>query len=160
VSLTPFLAFFLLAAAQAPAPPGSALEQFFVGTTEGQGSVNVILSGRHAVRDRTRGRRAPDGALILDQIVEEEGRPARRRTWRLARAGGSRVTGTISDARGAVTGEFTGNTLRLRYRMAEGPNVDQRITVAPNGRTATNRMTFRRFGLRVATVETVIRKIE
>ena len=155
--LSALLALLLLAQ---PAPPGSALEQFFVGTVEGRGTVNIILSGRHAVRDRTSGRRDREGALILDQVVEEEGKPARRRTWRLARAGGSRVTGTISDARGPVAGEFDGNVLHLRYRMAEGPSVDQRITLAPNGRTATNRMTFRRFGLRVATVETVIRKVE
>jgi hypothetical protein len=141
-------------------PSGSALEQFFIGTVEGSGTVTVIMSGRHAVRDRTSGRRARDGALILDQTVEEEGRPARRRTWRLARTDGNRVTGTISDARGAVAGEIDGNTLHLRYRMAEGPSVDQRITLQPGGRTALNRMTFRRFGLRVATVETVIRKVE
>jgi uncharacterized protein DUF3833 len=139
---------------------GSALEQFFVGTVEGRGTVNIILSGRHAVSDRTRGRRDASGALILDQVVEEEGKPARRRTWRLARAGGNRVTGTISDARGAVTGTVDGNVLHLRYRMAEGPSVDQLITLQPGGRTALNRMTFRRFGLRVATVETVIRKVE
>ena len=140
--------------------PGAALEQFFVGTTEGAGTVHVIMSGRHAVGDRSRGRLDRGGALILDQVVEEEGRPARRRTWRLARSGANGVTGTISDARGAVTGEVRGNVLRLRYRMAEGPHVEQTITLAPNGRTAANRMTFRRFGLRVATVETVIRKVE
>ena len=141
-------------------PPGAALEQFFIGTVEGSGTVNIMLSGRHAVRDRTSGRRDREGALILDQVVEEEGKPARRRTWRLARAGGNRVTGTISDARGAVTGTIDGNSLHLRYRMAEGPSVEQRINLQPGGRTALNRMTFRRFGIRVATVETVIRKVE
>jgi hypothetical protein len=156
VALSAFLALLLFVQ---PAP-GAALEQFFVGTVEGSGTVNVILSGRHAVRDRTRGRRDQSGALILDQVVEEEGKPARRRTWRLARAGGNRVTGTISDARGPVTGEFDGNVLHLRYRMAEGHSVDQRITLQPGGRTALNRMTFRRFGIRVATVETVVRKVE
>ena len=160
MSLTPFLAFFLLAAAQAPAPPGSALEQFFVGTTEGQGSVNVILSGRHAVRDRTRGRRAPDGALILDQIVEEEGRPARRRTWRLARTGGNRITGSITDAQGAVAGEVTGNVFHLRYKMKEGPSVEQWITIQPGGRSARNRMVFRKFGMKVASVEETIRRVD
>ena len=154
-----FSAFIPLLLLLQPAS-GAALEQFFVGTVEGSGTVHVMLSGRHAVRDRTSGRRDREGALILDQVVEEEGRPTRRRTWRLARAGGNRVTGTISDARGPVAGEFAGNTLHLRYRMAEGPSVEQRITLQPGGRTAHNRMTFRRFGLRVATVETVIRKVD
>ena len=162
MTLTPFLAFLVAAAAQAapaPAPVGSALENFFIGRTEGSGTVNVILSGRHAVRDRGRGWRDRSGALRLDQIVEEEGKPARRRSWRLVRAGGNRITGTISDARGPVAGELAGNTLHLRYRLTEGPSVEQWITLQPGGRSATNRMTFRRFGVRVATVESTIRKV-
>ena len=152
--------FSLVLLVQATPPPGSALENFFVGTTEGSGTVQVVLSGRHAVRDRTRGRRDARGALMLDQVVMEEGKPARRRTWRLERAGGNRISGTISDVRGAVSGELEGDTLHLRYRLVEGPSVEQWITLQPGGRTASNRMTFRRFGVRVATVETVIRKVD
>jgi hypothetical protein len=141
------------------APPGSALERFFVGRTEGSGTVHIIMSGRHAVRDRATGR-MQGNTLVLDQVVEEEGKPARRRVWRLTRAGGNAVTGTISDARGPVTGTVSGNTLHLRYRMNDGPSVEQSITLQPGGRTATNRMTFRRFGLNVATVETTLRRID
>ena len=153
------LGLLLIAAAQAAAP-GAALENFFIGRTEGQGVANVVLAGRHGVRDRARGWRDRAGTLVLDQVVEEEGKPARRRVWRLARAGGNRIGGTISDARGQVAGEVTGNTLHLRYRLAEGPSVEQWITLQPGGRTATNRMTFRRFGVRVATVNSTIRKVE
>lgn len=157
MSLSALLAFLLLAA---PTPPaGTALEQFFVGATEGSGTVKVIASGRHGMRDRSRGRVDAQGALILDQVVEEEGKPARRRVWRLVRSGGNRVTGTISDARGPVSGEVTANSLHLRYRMKEGPSVEQWITLQPGARTATNRMTFHKFGLKVATVESVIKKI-
>ena len=157
MNLAAFLALLLLV--QAP-PPGSALENFFVGTTESSGTVHVILSGRHSVRDRTRGRRDARGALLLDQVVMEEGKPERRRTWRLERAGGNRITGTISDVRGAVAGELDGNTLHLRYRLAEGPSVEQWITLHSGGRSASNRMVFRRFGVRVATVETVSRRVD
>lgn len=155
MALSALLALLLLVQA-----PGSALEQFFVGRTEGVGTVHVILSGRHAVRDRSRGRIARDGALLLDQVVEEEGKPARRRSWRLVRTGANRLAGTLSDARGPVTGEVAGNVLHLRYRSAEGPSVEQWITLQPGGRTATNRMTFRRFGLTVATLEATIRRVE
>ena len=150
----------VLIAALLAAAPASPLERFFVGATAGSGQVDVILSGRHAVRDHARGRIDPDGALILDQVVEEEGKPARRRLWRLARAGGNRITGTISDVRGAVAGELAGNSLHLRYRLKEGPSVEQWITLQPGGRTARNRMTFHRFGLKVATVETEVRKVD
>ena len=158
--LAAFLALLLLATAPAPAPPGSALERFFVGATEGSGTVKVVLSGSHGMRDRSRGRLDKDGALLLDQVVEEEGKPPRRRSWRLIRTGGNRVTGTISDVSGAVAGELGGDSLHLRYRMADGPTVEQWIALQPGGRTATNRMVFRKFGLKVATVQSTIRKVE
>ena len=144
----------------AQAPDGAALERFFVGRTEGQGMVHIALSGRHGVRDRGRGRIDTDGALVLDQVVMEEGKPARRRSWRLVRSGANGISGTISDARGPVTGEVSGNVVHLRYRSMEGPYVEQRITLHPDGRTASNRMIFRRFGLSVATVETAIRRVD
>jgi hypothetical protein len=148
----------LVLLAQAPAAPGP--EHFFVGRTESAGTVSVMLSGRHAVRDRSRGRIERGNVLILDQVVEEQGKPARTRTWRLARTAGNRITGTISDARGPVTGEVRGNLLHLRYRSAEGPNVEQWITLNAGGRTARNRMVFTRFGMTVATMESVIRRVD
>lgn len=159
------LATSLMAASSASGPaasadPFSTFERFIIGSTEGSGTVDVIASGRHTVRDRTQGRRDSSGALILDQVVEEQGKPARRRTWRLVRAGGNQITGTINDVKGAVTGELTGNVLHLRYRMKDGPSVKQWITLQPGGRTARNRMTYHRFGLKVATVETEMRRAD
>jgi len=155
VPVPALLALLLLQAAAVPAP-----EQFFVGRSEGEGVVHVILSGRHGVRDRGRGHMDRAGALVLDQVVEEEGKPPRRRVWRLVRSGPNRFTGTISDAQGPVTGELAGNVLHLRYRSAEGPSVEQWITLHPGGRTAHNRMVFRRFGLSVATLEGTIRRVD
>jgi len=141
------------------ASPGSALERFFVGRTQGSGTVHVIISGRHAVNDRSTGRM--DGnTLVLDQTVEEEGKPARRRVWRLTRSGSNGVSGTISDARGRVTGDISGNTLHLRYRLTEGPSVEQWITLQAGGRSARNRMEFHRWGVHVATVQTTIRRTD
>jgi len=149
----------LLLALQAPA--AFAPEQFFVGRIEGQGVVHVLLSGRRAVRDRSRGHIDRGGALVIDQIVEEEGKPARRRVWRLVRSGADRFTGTISDARGPVTGRVLGNVLHLSYRSVEGGVwVEQWITLLPGGRTARNRMAFSRFGLAVATLESTIRRVD
>lgn len=154
------LSALLLAAQAAPAASPYAPEHFFVGRTEGTGTVHILIAGRHAVRDRGQGRMARDGALVLEQLVEEEGKPARRRSWRLVRSGPNGFTGTISDARGPVSGTLAGNVLHLRYRSVEGPSVEQWITLHPNRRTASNRMVFRRFGLVVARVETLIRRID
>lgn len=152
--LSAFLGLLLLQA------PAFAPEQFFVGRSEGAGTVHVMLSGRHGVRDRSRGHVDRSGALVLDQVVEEEGKPPRRRTWRIVRAGPNRFAGTISDARGPIAGEVAGNVLHLRYRLVEGPSVEQWITLHPGGRSAHNRMIFRRFGLNVATLEGTIRRLD
>ena len=147
----------LLLLVQAPA---SAPERFFVGRTSGSGTIRVVLSGQHGFRVRSLGRLDRSGALVVEQIVEEEGKAARRRTWRLTRLAQNRITGTLSDARGPVSGEIAGGVLSLRYTPTEGGTVEQRITFHPNGRTAENRMTIRRFGLPVATVEETIRRID
>lgn len=148
------LAAALLLLAAAP-------EQFFVGRTEGAGTVHMALSGSHKVRDSSRGRLDKSGALLLDQMVYEEGKPTRRRSWRLVRAGGNRIAGTISDAVGPVTGELNGNVLHLKYRAREAnAQVEQWITLHPNGRTASNRMVFRKFGFKAATLVSTIRKLD
>ena len=159
IPFVPSIALLALFVAAAPAP--AAPERFFVGRTEGSGTVQMIMSGTHKVRDVSRGRLDRSGALILDQMVYEEGKPARRRSWRLARAGGNRITGTISDAIGPVTGEMRGNVLHLKYRAKEAnAQVEQWITLHPNGRTASNRMIFRKFGLKAATLDSTIRKLD
>ena len=150
-----------LIALVAAAPPATAPEQFFVGRTEGSGTVQMIMAGSHKVRDVSRGRLDRSGALILDQMVYEEGKPARRRSWRLVRSGPNRVSGTISDAVGPVTGDINGNVLHLRYRAREAnAQVEQWITLHPGGRTASNRMVFKKFGFKAATLVSTIRKLD
>ena len=138
----------------------SAPERFFVGRFEGTGTVHIIFSGRQTVRDVGRGRIGPDGALLIEQVVQQQGAEPRRRSWRLTRSGPNRFTGTITDVRGQVAGEIRGNVLYLRYRSTHGPSVEQWITLHPGGRTAHNRMVFRRFGINVATVEETIRRLD
>jgi len=156
LSLTPILALLVVF----QAPQTSALERFFAGRTEGNGSVRIIMSGTSAVRTQGSGRILPDGSLHLEHVVNQEGEPERRRTWHMRRTGPGRYTGTISDARGPVTGEVSGNRLHVTYRTREGYSVDQWITFNGDGRTASNQMTFRRLGVRVATLQETIRRVE
>ena len=150
----------LLSLLLAAAPPATAApEHFFVGRTEGSGTVQMTIGGSHKVRDVSRGRLDGSGALILEQMVYEEGKPARRRSWRLARSGPNRIAGTISDAIGPVTGDIRGNVLHLKYQAREASaQVEQWITLHPGGRTASNRMVFKKFGFKAATLNSTIRK--
>jgi len=154
LSLTPILALLILFQPQA-----SGLERFFAGRTEGNGSVRIIMSGTSNVRTQGQGRVLPDGTLVLEHVVHQQGAPERRRTWRMRRTAPGRYTGTISDARGPVTAESSGNRVHVTYRTREGHSVDQWITFNPDGRTATNNMTFRRMGIRVATLQETIRRV-
>ncbi|MGQ0559612.1 MAG: DUF3833 family protein [Sphingosinicella sp.] len=138
---------------------GGSPEQFFVGRTEGVGTVRVVLSGSHGVRVSGQGRMERD-ALILEQRVFEEGEQPRTQIWRLVREGPNRVAGSMSHARGPVTGRLVGNVLHLRHRNSDGYSVEQWITFLPGGRTARNRMTYRRFGIIVATVDETIRRVD
>lgn len=145
----------LLLLVQAPA---AGMEQFFVGRTEGSSTVRIVLSGRHAVRDQGRGW-MEGRTLVLEQVVREEGKPVRTRNWRLTRSGNA-ISGTITDARGPVTGEINGNIVHLRYTSTDGPSVEQWIAFHPNGRTAANRMIFRRFGMQVAELQGYIQRVD
>ena len=149
---------FLLLLIQSPGAQGP--EHFFVGRTVSTGTATILMNGSHAVRDHGRGRIERGNVLVLEQVVEEEGRPPRARTWRLVRRPDNRVTGTITGVRGPVTGDVRGNVIHLSYQSREGPAVEQWITVDPGRRTARNRMVYTRMGMPVATVDTVIRKVD
>ena len=142
-----------IAAAAFLQPQLNALEHFFSGRTEGRGTVRILLSGTSQINSQGRGRVLPDGTLVLEHVVRQQGEPERRRTWRMRRVSTGRYTGTISDARGPVTAEIQGNRFHVTYRTQEGHNVDQWITFNGDGRTATNRMTFTRLGITIARVE-------
>ena len=143
--------------ASAPAFP---VASFFAGRTEGKGVLKVVMRGPRAIRVKSRGRTDPDGTLIVDQVIHEEGKPARARSWRLREVAPGRYAGTLSDAAGPVTGEAAGNRLHLRFAMSGGMAADQWLTLAPDGRSARNVLRVRKFGLPVAALEETIRKLD
>lgn len=149
---------FLPATTQATAMPFDAMA-FFNGRTEGKGEVKVIFSSAHDVHVHGVGRIAPDGALILDQTVEEQGKPTRQRQWRLKETAPGQYAGTLSDASSPVRIAANPNQLAISYTMKGGYSVSQALTGADGGRTLYNRMTIRKFGLTVATLNETIRKI-
>jgi hypothetical protein len=108
----------------------------------------------------SRGRAQPDGAIALDQTIWEEGKPARSRSWRLRQVAPGRYAGTLSDAAGPITGEVRGGRLHLRFAMRGGMDVDQWLTLAPDGRSARNVLRVRKMGLTVAALEETIRKLD
>ena len=151
----------LLIAAQAPrsAPPRFDALTFFTGRTEGVGRLKVVLRRGQPIRVEGRGR-VEGEMLILDQMVTQGSGAPKPRQWRIRRVGPGRYVGTLTDARGPVVGTAVDDRLHLRFTSTSGFRVDQWLTLASDGRSARNRLTAKRFGVTVATLDETIRKLD
>lgn len=159
IRLAAALSAAALAAAPAFAAPFDPM-RFFNGRVESDGRAKVVFKGTHGLRVHSAGRVEPDGTLILDQKVEEEGEQPRMRAWRMRQVGPGRYAGTISDAEGPVTGETAPDgRFRMAFKMKGGLAVEQWLTPGADGLTLKNDMTIKKFGITVATVQETMRTV-
>lgn len=149
------IAFALLAAT-----PNFDPIDFFMECTHGEGQLKAILHGRQRVDVRGVGRSEPDGTFVLDQSVTRGTEAPKLRQWLLRRIAPDRYTGTLTDARGAVTGETTGNRLHLAFTGRDGFHIQQWLTLSEDGRSATNVLTAARLGMTLGRLEERIVKID
>ncbi len=166
IPAVPALIFFTmvstqLAAQRLAAAPVFDVVSFFAGRTEGRGVLKVALSPKRDVIVHGSGRVEPDGTLILDQVVEREGKQPEQRQWRIKEVAAGRYTGTLTDARGPVTGVLNGNVLKLRYRLKNGGlSAEQTLHLQPDGRTVLNRMEISKLGITIAELQETIGKVD
>jgi hypothetical protein len=154
-ALVAAVSFGALSAAPGPTIPFQL--GFFSGNSEGDGTLKLPFS-HEQVHVRSSGHLAHDGTLILDQAVAAGTKAVRQRQWRIREVAPGRYSGTLSDAASPVVGERIGDRLRLRFRMKGGLAAEQWLAVAPDGQTARNRMTVRKFGIVVARLDETIRR--
>ena len=158
------LALLLVSCAGAPrattraAPPFIA-ERFFAGRLDGVGTLKIVLHAPAMTHVTSVGHAGADGVLALDQHIEQQGKPARDRQWRIRPLGNGRYTGTLTDASGPVTGETQGNRLHLHFPMKGGMRLDQWLTLSADGQVAQNHLIVRKLRVTVATLDETIRKI-
>ena len=133
--------------------------EFFRGRTQGIGTLKPVLQKSKTIRVDSVGTEQKDGALLLTQTIHEPGKAPRTRTWRMRRDGPDRYSGTLSDAQGPVRVTAEPGAIRIRYRDKDNLDFDQRLTPA-GPRQLRNRMTIKRFGIRVATFDEIIRKVD
>ena len=146
------------AAAPAQAPKPFDPVAFFTGATQGRGTLKEVLGKEKRTATQSVGRIDKDGWLVLDQKVAVEGDPVRQRHWRLKQVRPGKYRGTLSDAKGSVEAEVSGQSARIRYVMKGGIKVEQLLTPVPGGKALANRATFRKFGMKVATLTERIEK--
>ena len=144
----------------APATAGSASPmQFFEGRTEGTGTIRILLGKAFVTRSVGHGRFERDGTMVFVQRVVDQGRPARERRWKIRQTGPRHFTGTMSEAIGPVTIEEVAGRFRFRFRMKGNLSVEQWLIPLAGGTAARNTLTIRKFGVKVATSEGMLRKV-
>ena len=130
---------------------------FFQGHSHGEGQLRKLFSSPVNVSVDSVGR-LRNGTLVLDQTIQESGKPPSTRRWIIVRAGQAQYSGTLTDAVGNVDGRVDGPRLYIRYTMKHGLTVQQQLAEQPDGRTVLNRLDVYKLGVRVATLHETIRK--
>ncbi len=69
-------------------------------------------------------------------------------------------SGTLTDAEGPVSVTTSGSRALVRYKMKGGFDVEQQLVVQRDGRTLLNRLEVTKFGVRVATLNETIQKLD
>ena len=141
----------------APSPTFS-VNAFFDGETLGEGMLDIDVVGRRATHVVGHGNVEPDGTLVLVQEVTISKKPPTTRTWRIRSAGGDRLTGTLTDAKGPVALYIRGNLLYIAYVEKGSLGVEQWLYLQPGCRVALNRMVVRKLGIPIASLNETISK--
>ncbi len=144
----------------ASATPHFDVAAFFSGRTEGTGRLKVILRQARTVHVHGSGTIGASRELFLNQIVEQEGKPAARRTWSISALGDDRYGGSLTGATAPIRGNVSGNCLHLELKLRGGLMAEQWLYLQPGGRVAINRMSIRKMGIQVARLDETIRKID
>lgn len=149
-----------IASAAPAADPKLDMLAFFNGHTHADNVIKIALHGPHKLIVDSIGGRNKEGQFVLIDTVQEEGKPARKRTWVMHPDGPNHFTGSLSDAIGPVDVTVSGDTATIRYTMKDGHlSVEQQLALQRDGNLA-NRVIAKKFGLKFAQVDGTIRKLD
>jgi hypothetical protein len=155
------LLFFAAAAVAAPDKPRLDMTAFFTGKSHAENVIKIALHSPHKLIVDSIGGRNKEGDFVLIDTVREEGKPERKRTWVMRPAGDNHFTGRLSDADGPVDIVVNGNSATIRYTMKDGGlKVVQQLQLQPDGKTLANHVIAKKFGLKFASVDGTIRKLD
>ena len=149
-----------LLAAATPANGTFSPPVFFLGHTEGRGSLSKVLSRTSSITVQGTGHMEGAGTFILDQTIEILGLKTKHREWRPVETTPGHFRGSLSDATSQVAGTVIGNDFHVRYRTKGAVSVDQHLVLQPSGQSIHNRMVFRKFGIVVARMNEIIRRAQ
>jgi hypothetical protein len=153
------VAISLAGAASAPAPALD-MTAFFSGRTHADNVMKIVLNRPARLVVDSVGGRGDRGDFVLIDTVREEGKPVRTRKWIMRPVGANRFIGSLTDATGPVDAKVSGRQAVIRYTMKGGLKVIQQMELQADGRTLSNHVVVRKFGLKFASVDGTIRKLD
>jgi hypothetical protein len=155
-------ASLLLATAAAQAPTHQLdMVDFFTGKTHADNVMKAAFQGTKSLVVDSVGGKGDRGDFVLIDTVNEQGKPVRTRKWIMHPVGPNRFTGSLSDAIGPVDIVVSGDSATISYLMRDGHvNIVQKIQLQPGGKSMTNNVVARKFGVVVAHIDGTIRKLD
>jgi hypothetical protein len=152
----------LIGAGTASAAPKPALDltAFFTGRSHADNVMKVAFHDPTKLVVDSIGGRGDRGDFVLIDTVHEGDKPVRTRKWVMRPAGPNHFTGSLTDATGPVDVVVNGDSATIRYQMKGGLNIVQQMQLQGDGRTLSNHVDARKFGLKFARVDGTIRKLD
>ena len=147
-------------ASAAPEQPRLDLTLFFSGRSHADNVLKIAFHGPTKLIVDSVGGRGDRGDFVLIDTVHEGDKPVRTRKWVMRPAGPNHFTGALSDAIGPVDIAVSGDSATIRYTMKGGLNVVQQMQLQADGRTLSNHVDARKFGLKFARVDGTVRKLD
>ena len=161
MKLHALLAATILAASSASAEPRKLdMLAFFNGRTHAENVMKIALKKPSRLIVDSIGGKGDKGDFVLIDTVREEGKPVRTRKWVMRQTGPNRFTGALSDAVGPVDVTVSGDSAVIRYTMKGGLKVEQQMQLQGDGKSLSNKVIVKKFGLKFARVEGTIRKLD
>ena len=134
---------------------------FFAGKSHADNVIRVALHSPHKLIVDSVGGRNKEGEFVLIDTVREEGKPVRTRTWVMRPAGANHFTGALSDAIGPVDVVAKGDSATISYTMKDGHlKISEQIQLETDGKTLSNHVFAKKFGMTFAHVDGTIRKVD
>ena len=151
----------LLALAATVDPPKLDMTAFFTGKSHADNVIRIAFHGPHKLIVDSIGGRNKEGEFVLIDTVREEGKPVRTRTWVMHPVGEGHFTGVLSDAIGPVDIAVSGSAATISYVMKDGHlKITQQVQLQPDGKTLSNHVIAKKFGISFAHVDGTIRKLD
>ena len=137
------------------------LTAFFSGKSHADNVIRIALHAPHKLIVDSVGGHNKEGEFVLIDTVREEGKPERTRTWVMHPVGPNHFTGVLSDAIGPVDVTVSGDSAVITYVMKEGHlKIVQRIQLQDDGKSVSNHVVAKKFGMTFAHVDGTIRKLD